>query len=196
MVFCFSWSSTRLPFLFLICFEVFSQLLHCAVQNNLLKVYCPYGGLDFFLLFYADDYLRMTQATIKDAACLVASIDAYCHHFGQLVNYAKSYIIFSPTTPVFIKSDILSLLHIMEKGMVWQYLGLPLFPSRPLVSEFQPRFSKIHHKIADWKWRHLALAGQVTLLQSMLSSIPLFALLAIHIPLPVPSKMEQEFRAF
>ena len=67
------------------------KILYNVVQNSLLKVYRPHGGLDFSHLFYADDCPLLAHATIKDAAYLAALIDVNCHYSCQIVNYEVFY---------------------------------------------------------------------------------------------------------
>lgn len=118
------------PYLFILCSEFF--LLFCIiVHNHLLKAYSPCQGPIISHVFYADDYLIVERAMVKEAACLVVLLDAYCYHSGQVVIYTKLHITFSPSTPSRIKSQIDRILNVSEHSLPWQYLGVSM-STKPL----------------------------------------------------------------
>ena len=52
------------------------------------------------------------------------------------------------------------------------YLGMPLGASHKSPSIWNPILEKIERKLAEWKKLYLSKDGRLTLLKSMLSSLP------------------------
>lgn len=77
---------------FIICLNIFSCLLKMAINNHLLKAYCPCASPAISQIFYADDCLLIARATLHNAIILAAIIDLYSFHSGQHVNFIKSHI--------------------------------------------------------------------------------------------------------
>lgn len=51
-------------------------------------------------------------------------------------------------------------------------------------------------KVSGWKWKALSFVGRPTFLQSVLSSIPIYVMSAVSIPLAVLKAINHEFYAF
>ena len=63
-------------------------------------------------VLFAGDCLIVARAQIQDAIYLAAVLDVYCSGSGQSINFGKSSIIFSPSTPLHVKHQIRALLNI------------------------------------------------------------------------------------
>lgn len=59
-------------------------------------------------LFYADDSLLFLELTSDIAAVLKSILEIYGELTGQLVNFQKSAITFSPNTPDGVKDEVYS----------------------------------------------------------------------------------------
>ena len=68
-----------------------------------------------FLMLYANDYLLVACATLRDAVCLSRLLNAYSTFYGQSINFAKSHIIFTSCTNCTVQCQIIDFLHITEK---------------------------------------------------------------------------------
>lgn len=113
--------------MFILCLEVLSKLLYFTVQHHLLRGYKPSrGGPVVSHLLFADYYLLVAKATVKDIACLKAIIDTYCEISGQNINVSKSPLQISPKTPNDIKSQIKYITHMNAISRAWKYLGVPI----------------------------------------------------------------------
>jgi hypothetical protein len=87
---------TLSPYLFLICSEGFSSLLHQAEINNSIqgiKVCTKAPGITHLL--FADDSLIMMKANEDNATCLQQILQLYESCSGQKINKEKSAIMFS-----------------------------------------------------------------------------------------------------
>ena len=152
-------------------------------------------GPEISHIFYAKDCLLVAQASLKDAIALLAILNAYTTYSGQSINSTKSYIIFSLGTDCKIRYLIRELLHIAEKRMNWQYLGVPL-SGKTSSADYQFLLIKISNKMAAWKWRVLSLVGRTCLIQSVLYAILLYALSSTHVPMSILWRIEKEITTF
>ena len=71
------------------------------------------------------------------------------------------------------------------------YLGMSLGASHKSPSIWNPILEKIHKKLAGWKKLYLSKGGRLTLLKSMLSSLPTYFLSLFTIPSHVANKIER-----
>ena len=76
------------------------------------------------------------------------------------------------------------------------YLGMPLGASHKSPSNWNPILEKFHRKLVGWKKLYLSKGGRLTLLKSMLSSLPTYYLSLFTIPSHVANKLEKIQRDF
>ncbi|KAL5542776.1 hypothetical protein UlMin_010486 [Ulmus minor] len=81
------------PYLFLLCGEGLSSLLHHYEQSGKLQgLRCGIGGPTISHLLFADDSLFFIEAKITACAALKEALTSYEAAFGQMVNLSKSTI--------------------------------------------------------------------------------------------------------
>ncbi|GAA0170701.1 hypothetical protein LIER_24903 [Lithospermum erythrorhizon] len=77
-------------------------------------------------LLFADDNYFFIHLDNKTICALSSAISTFCKDSGQIINYHKSIITFSPNTPAHIKIVSLSSLGISSSDTFGSYLGVPL----------------------------------------------------------------------
>lgn len=164
------------PFLSALCAQGLSSLLHDRVSNRLIQglQFGKDGPIISHLLF-ADDSLLFFKANPNGAREVLSCLTIYSQASGQLINYAKSAITFSPKTSVNNSNEISSLMgvHTTEGHSV--YLGLPTFSMRNKTLQFDFIRDRIAKKISSWKNRLLSTGGKETL-------IPTYAMSCFKLP--------------
>lgn len=120
------------PYLFIVCSEIISRMLHDGAQN------CCLTGLKLGRainpvthLFFADDIIVMAEATLVNARALVDIFQSYCSLSGQSSNKAKSVLVVSKRAPDVLKKDIQELMEIERADELGTYLGIPICAGVP-----------------------------------------------------------------
>ncbi|KAK3225473.1 hypothetical protein Dsin_005335 [Dipteronia sinensis] len=84
------------PYLFLICVEGLSSLIHKALSSKKISGFkCSRKGPNISHLFFADDNLIFTKADDNNCLEVRKVLETYSSASGQLVNYGKSAMCFS-----------------------------------------------------------------------------------------------------
>jgi hypothetical protein len=71
------------------------------------------------------------------------------------------------------------------------YLGMPLGASFKSIFIWNGVIEKVERRLASWKKLYLSKGGRVTLIHSILSSIPTYYLSMFPIPVSVAKKLER-----
>lgn len=86
------------PYLFVLCMEKFSHLIHCAVGEGKWKHLKASGSGPFIShLFFADDLIMFSKACCSQARILKKCLD-FCNLSSQEVSFSKSMLFCSPNT--------------------------------------------------------------------------------------------------
>ncbi|KAL8143992.1 hypothetical protein V2J09_017024 [Rumex salicifolius] len=76
------------------------------------------------------------------------------------------------------------------------YLGIPLLHKRMDRATFQPIIQKMKARLAGWKGKLLSRAGRVTLANSVLTSIPVYTMATLPLPIAVCDDIDRISRDF
>lgn len=133
------WKGSPLfPYLYLICAEGLSCLLHEAEQNSILKGVKKARGNPFIThLFFADDCLIFCRANVAEWQYIQRLLDSYELVSGQGINKHKSGIFFSSNTKGPTGDHILNLAQVLACRDHQKYLGLPLLIGRKKYCIFE-----------------------------------------------------------
>lgn len=92
---------------------------------------------------------------------------------GLKINYSKSALIPLNISDT-LACNLSNQLGCQTSSLPITYLGVPLHWKKLSPSDWQPLISKIENKLQSWKCNILSLGGRVTLLNSVISAIPLY----------------------
>ncbi|XP_012836318.1 PREDICTED: uncharacterized protein LOC105956950 [Erythranthe guttata] len=141
-------------------------------------------------LLYADDILIFTNGERRSIERLMDIFHVYEQSSRQLVNVSKSHLYVG-------KWAELEHLSIEQATKIWgknfplTYLGAPSFTGQSKAEYFEHLVQQIRGKIQGWKGNFLSFAGEVTLLKSVVSSIPIYSLACSKVPVGVINQIEQ-----
>ena len=150
---------------------------------------------DVNILQYADDTIFFGEATIQNIKAIKAILRGFELASGLKINLAKSSLM------AFGKSDLWNkeaaeYLNCRILAMPFNYLGIPIGANPRHCELWDPVIRKCERKLSRWKQRHLSFGGRVTLIQSTLSSIPIYFLSFFRLPSKITNKLIRLQRRF
>ena len=185
------------PYLFLLCAEGLSTLLHEAARNQLLNGIslcrvCP----KIIHLFFADDSLLFCKANSEECEKLKEILEKYEAASGQKVNSDKSSIYFSPNTTLELKETIFNILGPMQDSRQNKYLGLPSIIGKSKKQVFVEIKERVGLKLASWKGKLLSLGGKEILIKAVAQAIPTYTMSCFLLPKSLCDELEKMMRNF
>lgn len=161
------------PYLIIFCMERLSRTIDTMVQDrkwNPISV-TPQGPA-ISHLFFADDLTLFSRDTPEDYTTITNALRNFYDCSGQKLNLQKSKIIFSQNYSIDMANQCSTSLNIPASTTFGNYLGLPMFHSRPIHNDFQYIVDRMQNKLAGWKTKMFNMAGRTILAKATLSSIP------------------------
>lgn len=114
---------------------------------------------------------------------------------GLSINFTKSYLY--STNYGFQPSAIsASILNCARDCLPLTYLGVPISGRRPKREDWKKLTSLVRTKLLSWKATYLSLGGRLTLLNSVLSSIPTYWMSVFKLPSWVIKEIDKVRRDF
>lgn len=170
--------------LFILAQEAFSRVLNFKMDMGDIGFFRAATNLNIKIshLFFADDLLVFTNGKAKSLKNLSNLFKDYERCSGQMMNKAKSSFVCSNYIIGSRKRMIKHLLQVNYANLPLIYLGLPLFKGRVKSCYFSELVDKIRGRVNNWKNKFLSHAGKLTLINSILNSIPLYMLSCIKAP--------------
>ncbi|GKV48319.1 hypothetical protein SLEP1_g55143 [Rubroshorea leprosula] len=161
-------------FLFLIVAERLNGSVSAAVEKNLYKgVMVGNGDTMITHLQFADDTIFFGEAFDENIKVVKGIMRTFELASGLKINFAKSQLMGmgveeSWTTRMAYR------LCCTQGEFLLKYLGIPIGGNHRKIAMWYPMVQSFKKKLASWKGRHLSLGGHITLINSVLSSLPVF----------------------
>lgn len=179
---------------FIIVADVLQRLIRLASDAGLIchpidpTLPCP-------VLQYTDDTLILVKGDVATMVALRQCLDKFSAATGLSINFHKS--TFVPMNVDDATATTMALaLGCQLSTFPQTYLGLPLSPHKLRVRDYQPLISSIDRYLAGWKARLLSTAGRLTLVNSVLSSLPVYYMSSVLLPKTVIERIDARRRAF
>ncbi|KAK1313624.1 hypothetical protein QJS10_CPA06g00034 [Acorus calamus] len=147
------------------------------------------GGQRVALVQFTDDTLMLFDATVASARA--ARFIAFCFELvsGLRLNWSKCALL-----PVNVEAEQVELLERIvgcaAQAFLATLLGLPLVRGRLKQNDWAPLVELFQRRLAGWQGKFLSYGGHLTMLQAVLSSLPLFFLSVFRIPAGVLKRLE------
>lgn len=171
------------PYLFLICADAFSTLISRATARKAIHgVKICRDAPVISHLFFADDSIIFTKASLQECSILANIISTYERASGQKVNYDKTQISFSKNVPLSMRQQITNHLGVVEVDRHEKYLGLPTIVGKSKKIIFQCIKERIWKKLQGWKEKLLSRAGKEILIKAVIQAIPTYIMSIFRIP--------------
>lgn len=137
------------------------------------------GGVGVTHLFFADDLMLFGEASVDQIRHIMWCMGEFSKSSGFCINLHKSLIFCSSNTMCRVKRRIGEVADIPVTENLGRYLGIPVLHKRVTRDTFRYILDGMKKKLATWKASSLTLAGRRVLVQSVLSSMPVYTMQAI-----------------
>jgi hypothetical protein len=144
---------------------------------------------------YADDAAIFMAPNKDDIDFLASTLLQFGDVTGLVTNCTKSQV--APIRCAGLDLDhILQAFPASRTTFPMKYLGLPLSVTRLKRIHFQPLEDKVAAKLIPWIGKHTTMAGRATLVKSVLTSIAIYYITVLNVPIEVLMKIDSIRRAF
>ncbi|KAL5539506.1 hypothetical protein UlMin_045993 [Ulmus minor] len=171
------------PYLFLLCGEGLSSLLHHYEQSGDLQgLRCGLRGPTISHLFFADDNLLFIEEKTSACYALKEVLNFYEAASGQAVNLSKSAVCFGPNLPEADAVNLTACLGVPRVRCHEKYLGLPCYAGKNKHGIFSSIKDRVWNKLCGWKSKLLSTGGREVLSKLIIQAIPAYAMSLFKIP--------------
>lgn len=183
------------PFLFLIVAQGLSGLVQKASQVGNFDGYQVADGLNLSLLQFADDTILLGKGSWKNLWSIKTIFRSFELVSGLRVNFHKSKLIGLNINEGFLESASIFLSCCMTL-IPFKFLGVLVGANPRRRSTWKPVVDSMRAKLSCWRGRNLSIGGKVTLINSVLSSLPLYLFSFFKAPKVVIKELTQIQRDF
>lgn len=147
-------------------------------------------------LFFADDMLIFSNGRLSSLRNLKKLPQIYESSSCQQINLQKSSMFLSKQICGRKLARVQQVLECKVKQFPFNYLGAPLYKGRCKAEYFDRVIQIISNKLEGWKSKFMSFAGKITLIKSVLASIPVHTLSCMAVPKSIILRLENLMKAF
>ncbi|GKC44506.1 putative RNA-directed DNA polymerase [Tanacetum coccineum] len=178
------------PFLFLIAAEGLNVTLNEAVSRGIFKgVKIGHDDIPVSHLQYADDTLVFGEWSLPNAKNLMRIFKCVQNVSGLKINHLKTKIY-----GVGVRNDeierLANRIGVSPGFLPFTYLGLPVGVNMKKIVCWNGIVEKVKKNLAGWKSKMISYGGRLTLVKSVLGSLPLYYFSLFRAPVHVIKKLE------
>ena len=165
-----------------------ADLLQCVVNKahnqGLFELPIPsHEGADYPVIQYADDTILIMKASQRELFTLKGLLESFSQSIGLRVNYGKSCLV--PLNMTNEKAQMLAgIFGCKIQSLPFTYLGLPMGTTKPRVEHYAPLMNRTERRLTATS-NFLKHAGRLQLVNSVLSSLPTYAMCSLQVPAAV-----------
>ncbi|GJY53747.1 putative RNA-directed DNA polymerase [Tanacetum coccineum] len=184
------------PFPFLIVAEVLQVMIVDACNKGTFKgLSLANDGSNISLFQYANDALFFGEWSASNARHLVRILDCFHDFSGLKINLSKSRL-FGIGIPIDDVASVARAVNCSHDSLSFTYLGLPVGKSMKRVYAWNDVVLRLTKRLAPRKNNLLSIGGRLTLVKSVLGSLPLYYLSIFRVPSSIISSIESIRRRF
>ncbi|XP_028080539.1 uncharacterized protein LOC114282098 [Camellia sinensis] len=184
------------PYLYVLCLERLSNMISFQADHKTWKgVETSRKGPKLTHLFFADDLMLFGQAT-SNCSTIMKVMNEFCDIPGLKINHHKSKLFVSPNIERRSAKEMSNKTGIPLTSDLGRYLGVPIIHGRVNRGIFTHILDKMQRRLAGWKAYTLSMVGRATLIQSVPSAIPAYAMQTVLLPAKVCNEIDSMNRNF
>jgi hypothetical protein len=178
------------PILFNIVADMLAVLIARAKEDGQIRGLVPHlveGGIS--VLQYADDTILFMEHDLEKSINMKLILSFFEQLSGLKINYHKSEIYcFGKAKEV--EHDYRTIFGCEVGSLPFKYLGIPIHYRRLLNKEWKPVEDRFERKLASWLGKMLSYGDRLVLINSVLTSLPMFLLSFFEIPKGVRKRLD------
>ncbi|GJS68686.1 RNA-directed DNA polymerase, eukaryota, reverse transcriptase zinc-binding domain protein [Tanacetum coccineum] len=179
------------PFLFILIMESLHISVQRVVDVGLFRGISIGPSLHLSHLFYADDAVFLGHWSNSNIDTIVRVLDCFYRASGLRINMTKSKII-----GISMSSDIVdqaaSKIRCASLKPSFSYLGSKVGGLMSRIQSWDEIMDKLAARLSKWKMKTLSIGGRLTLLKSVLGSMPIYHLSLFKAPSKVIKGIHSE----
>ncbi|KAL4295395.1 hypothetical protein GQ457_12G013690 [Hibiscus cannabinus] len=185
------------PFLFVICMQGLSAtLLAEQAAGRIMGIRASQKGPRVNHLLYADDSVVFIRNSEREASRLKEVLRLFADSSGQRINFGKSTVFYSPSTPSADRHRISAILGIVEVFDPGIYLGVPLRVGKNKTNIFGFLNEKVDDRVSGWTKRLLSFGGREIFLKSVAQALPLYIMSCYLLPRTITDCITSSMRRY
>ncbi|GJZ80890.1 RNA-directed DNA polymerase, eukaryota [Tanacetum coccineum] len=183
------------PFLFILVMESLHFSFNQVLDAGLFKGVRIDNSLSLSHLFYADDAVFIGKWDKSNLITLVNMLKCFFLASGLKINIHKSKLmgIGVPQEEVHSAATFIGCATLSTP---FNYLGTKIGGCISRSNSWNDMIVKISTRLSKWKLKTLSIGGRLTLIKSVLSSMPLYHMSIYKVPIGVLNKLESLRRNF
>ncbi|GKU86994.1 hypothetical protein SLEP1_g1457 [Rubroshorea leprosula] len=168
------------PYLFLLVAEGFNGIISSTINHGLFEgIDIGNGGMKVSHLQFADDSILFGKAVERNIWAAKSIMRIFELVSGLKINFVKSQL-FGLNVSDEWKSKMAHILHCKQGAFPYRYLGVPIGSNIKSIALWKPLIKTFEKKLSQWKGRFLSFGGRITLLNAVLTSLPVFSM-SVHL---------------
>jgi hypothetical protein len=178
------------PFLFLIVVEGLAGMMSKAVEIGKFKGYEVSDSLHFQMLQFADDTILMGEGSWENIWTIKSLLRGFELVSGLRINFVKSKLYGIGVDSRLLEAGA-SFLSCRADVVPFKFLGIPVGANPRRRDTWNPVVEALTKRLNSWNSRHLSFGGRITLINSVLSSLPLYYFSFYRAPCCVIKSLER-----
>lgn len=183
------------PYLFVLCMQIFTELLNRAVQDGKVAYHTRCSRLQLTHLCFADDLMIFSEAKISSLQGILEVLNKFHIISGLQVSCGKSEI-FCGGVDEATKISLASSINLKLGSLPIRYLGVHLISGKLSARDCLPLIEKMTSRITAWTSRFLSMAGRLQLVSSVLSTMYTYWCNIFMLPRRIMRKIDSICSAF
>ncbi|GJS57893.1 RNA-directed DNA polymerase, eukaryota [Tanacetum coccineum] len=182
-------------FLFILIMETLHLSFKRVIESNLFKGISINASFSISHLFYADDVVFIGEWNSSNIKTVAKVLNCFYLASGLKINFYKSKLMGVGVNSNEVES-IENLVGCSTFSTPFKYLGVIVGDNMSRLKPWEDVISKVSNRLSNWKLKTLSIGGRLTLIKSVISSIPLYHMSIFKAPMGVLNKLESIRRNF
>jgi len=144
---------------------------------------------DLSILQYADDTILFMDHNLEHAHNMKTILCAFEQLLGLKINFHKSEIFFFDEVKNY-ESQYMELFGCNPGTFPICYLGIPIHYRKLSNNDWMKIQERFEKRLSSWKVKNLSTGGRLTLINSVLSNLPMYMMSFFEIPKEVRKKLD------